>query len=133
MHDDPGGEQRRRAVANVVVSVPLDISETQGQHRLGPIQSLDLGFLIDAQHHRVVGRIEVESHDVPDFLDKEGVGGQFERLSQVRLDAKSENQRRTVVLDRPSASAIRHTLQFSALAGLSCRARLISPATFSSS
>ena len=49
------------------------------------------------------------------------------------LTPNSENQRCTVLFETPSASAIRRTLQAFAWSGLCCRARVMSPATFSSS
>lgn len=40
------------------------------QTRLGAIQRLDLAFLIDRQHHGVLGRIDVEPDDLVRFLGK---------------------------------------------------------------
>ena len=55
---------------------------------MGPVQGLDLRLLVDAQHHGVVGGMEVKSHDISDLLDEEGVVGELERARQMRLDAK---------------------------------------------
>ena len=79
-------EQGGRAMADIIVSVPLDIAETHGQGSLGAVQSLDLGLFVDAQHHRMVGWIQIQADDVSDFLDEEGIVGQLEGLRQVRLD-----------------------------------------------
>src|SRR4051794_37678864 len=46
------GEQVRRAVPHVVVGALLGRVERDRQHRLGPVQGLDLRFLIDREHHR---------------------------------------------------------------------------------
>ena len=78
-------EQRRDAVANIVVRHALDIAQTQGQKGLGAVQGLDLAFFVHAQDQRLVGRIEVEPHDVADLLDKEGVGGELEMLLAMGL------------------------------------------------
>ena len=48
---------------------------------------MDLRCLVDPQPHRVVRRIEVESPEVPDVLEEEGIGGQLEGLRQMRLEA----------------------------------------------
>ena len=44
------GEQRRRAVAFVVVGAPLDLTRPHGQQRLGAVQRLNLALFIDAKH-----------------------------------------------------------------------------------
>ena len=46
------GEQAGGAVADVVVGLLLGNAWAQRQNRLGPVQGLDLAFLIDADHHR---------------------------------------------------------------------------------
>jgi hypothetical protein len=59
----------------------------QGQHLGGPVQRLDLAFLVDADDDRVVGRGEVQADDVADFRLELRVGRELERLDPVRLDA----------------------------------------------
>jgi hypothetical protein len=44
-----------------------------GQHRLGPVQRLDLGFLVHAQHHGALGRVVIQPGDVDDLLHEERV------------------------------------------------------------
>ena len=58
------GEQRRRAVAFVVVRPALNLSRLQRQERLGPIERLNLRLLIDAKHRRVRGWVQIEADDV---------------------------------------------------------------------
>ena len=58
------GEQRRGAVSLVVVGHALDVSQAERQHRLGPFQRLDLALLVDAQHHGVLGGMQVQTDDV---------------------------------------------------------------------
>jgi hypothetical protein len=54
--DDPSrfhierGEQRRRAMAFVVVGAPFDLTGPHGQQRLRAIQRLNLALFIDAEH-----------------------------------------------------------------------------------
>ena len=52
--DLQGGEQGGGGVPGVVVGAPLDPARRHGQHRGGAVQVLDLGLLVDAQHHGVV-------------------------------------------------------------------------------
>ena len=80
------GEQRRRAVPDVVVGVAFGVAEAHRQRRLGAIERLDLRLLVHAQDHRVVGRAEAQPDDVAHFLDEERIGGQLEGLRQMRLD-----------------------------------------------
>jgi hypothetical protein len=42
------------------------------------VQGLDLTLLIHTEHNRVLGRIEVETHDAPDFGDELRIGAEFE-------------------------------------------------------
>ena len=83
-----GGEQGGGAVAPVIVGHPLDVAQPHRQHRLRPLQSLDLALFVDAQHHRVVRGVEVEPDDVAYLLDEERVGRQLEVLVPVRLQAE---------------------------------------------
>ena len=76
------GEQRRRAVPDVVVGVAFGLAEAHRQRRLGAIERLNLRLLVHAQDHRVVGRVEVQPDDVAHLLDEERVGGQLEKVSR---------------------------------------------------
>ncbi len=55
------------------------------QARLGAIQRLNLRFLIERQHNRVVGRVQVEAHDVDQLVLEVRVVGDLEGLDQVGL------------------------------------------------
>src|SRR5882757_11233519 len=59
-----GGKQRGRPVPLVVMGVPFDLPGSHREQRLGAIQRLDLRFLIDAEHQRVVWRVEIEADNV---------------------------------------------------------------------
>ena len=80
-----GGEEGRGAVTDVIVGDALHIAQAHRQDRLGPIQGLDLGLLVHAQDHRMVGRVQIEPHDLPDLFDEAGVGRELERLRPVGL------------------------------------------------
>ena len=60
--DGPGGDVKSGkegcgAMANVVVGHSFDVSKSHGQHRLGPVEGLNLALLIDREHNRVVRRV----------------------------------------------------------------------------
>ena len=57
-----------------------------GQARLGPIERLYLGFLIDAKDDRLVRRIEVEPDYVGEFFQKLRVARQLESPGEMRLE-----------------------------------------------
>ena len=83
-------------MARVVLGEPFDIPEAEGQVGPRALERLDLALLIDAQHQRMVGRVEIEPDDVPHFLDEEGIGRQLEARRPVGLNA----EQRDVALDR---------------------------------
>src|SRR2546428_546413 len=62
-------EQVRRAIAFVIVRLPGRNSRPEGQERLSAVEGLNLTFLVDAEHQGFVGRIQIKSHHVVEFLD----------------------------------------------------------------
>ena len=91
--DSPGGhiesrEQSGRAVTFVIMGDAFDVAEAHGENGLSSLKSLNLGLLIDREHHGVVRGIEVETDDVADFLDEERVVGNLEMPLAMRLDAE---------------------------------------------
>ena len=82
------GEQAGRAVADVVVGSPLGGGGHHRQDRLEAVERLDLGLLVDAEHDGSLGRVQVETDDVADLLDKERVGGELEGLGPVWLEGE---------------------------------------------
>jgi hypothetical protein len=81
-------EQRGRSVADIVVGPPLGLTRGHGQQGLGTVQCLHLALLIDRQDDRVRRRTHVQADDITDLFDKEGIGGEFERLAEVGLQAE---------------------------------------------
>lgn len=65
-----GGKQRGRTVTDVIVASAFGVARRHGQERLGAVQGLNLGLLVDAEDHGSLGRIHVEPHDIADFLDE---------------------------------------------------------------
>ncbi len=91
-----GGIQRRGAVAFVIVSQGATTPLLQRQPRLSSIQGLNLRFLVDAQHQRLIGRIQVQAHNVTQFLDKPFVSAELKSSScllsnRERHDCNSES------------------------------------------
>ena len=75
-----------------VIWVLVRICPIPRQTRLRALQRLALGFLVAAQHQRLVRRVEVEPDDVPELLFKALVVGQFEGARQMRLDVTGRPQ-----------------------------------------
>ena len=63
-----GGEQRRCAVAFVVVGHRPSAALLHRQTGLGAVERLDLALLIDREDDGVGGRIDIETDDVPELL-----------------------------------------------------------------
>ena len=64
VEDVEGGEQRRGAVALVVVGHRPGAARLHRQTRLGAVECLDLALLVDREDDGVGGRIDVETDDV---------------------------------------------------------------------
>lgn len=76
-------KQRRGAVSPIVVRSPFGLAGLHGQQGRSAVEGLNLGLLVDAQHHGMVGRVDVEADDVADLLDQQRVGRQLEGLAPV--------------------------------------------------
>jgi len=59
------------------------------QPGLGAVESLDLAFFVDAKHHRVGGRIDIEADDLLELLGEFGIVGELERPHPMRLQPVS--------------------------------------------
>lgn len=86
--DVEGGEQRCRAVTEIVVRHAFDITEPHGQDRLTTLQGLDLGFFINTQNEGIIRGIKIQTDDVSNLFDKERIGRQGKAPSAVRLNPK---------------------------------------------
>jgi hypothetical protein len=49
---------------------------------------LDLAFFIYAEDEGLIRRIEIKAHNVPDFFDKEGIGGELKMTLAMGLNTK---------------------------------------------
>jgi hypothetical protein len=72
------GKQDGGAVTNIIMSHAFHIAQPHRQHRLGTVEGLDLALLIDAQDQSMIGRVQVETDNVTDLFDEEGIGREFE-------------------------------------------------------
>ena len=59
------------------------------QNRLRAIQRLDLALFVYAQHDRAIGRIQVQAHDVPHFLDELELGESFPDICHCFISTSS--------------------------------------------
>jgi hypothetical protein len=82
------GEERGRAMPDVVVCDAFDVAKPERQQRLRAIEGLDLALLIDAQNDRVVGWVEVEPDDVAHLLDEQGIRRDLEMLLAMGLETE---------------------------------------------
>ena len=96
-------EDRWGEVAGLVVRyrdagvVGFDLAGPELEHRLGPIEGLDLGLLIDRQDDRPLGRGEVEPDDVGHLGDELRIAAELERLGLVGLEVEGELARGAVL------------------------------------
>ena len=81
VEDIERGEQGGDAVADIVVGHGAGLARLDRQTGLGPVQGLDLAFLIDREHQAVGRRLDVQADDVLELGGKFGI---VERL-KVRM------------------------------------------------
>ena len=74
----------------------------QWQDRGGTVQRLHLGLLVHAQHHRRLGRVQVQADDVADLVDELRIGGQLEGVDQGGLSPNARQIRLIADCDMPS-------------------------------
>jgi len=70
------------------MGAPLGNPGHHRQHRLGPIQGLDLGLLVDTENDGLLRRVVIEPDDVDDLVDELRVSGELEAVLQVGLSPK---------------------------------------------
>ena len=75
-------------MADIVRGSPSREAGTQRQEGPRALEGLHLGFLVDAQHQRTVGGMEVQADDIAHLLDKLGVSRQLEGFDAMRLEAE---------------------------------------------
>src|ERR1700688_4692438 len=80
-------KQRRRAIAFVVVRHRLSTALLHRQAWVRAIERLNLASLVDAEHNRLVGRVEVEPDDVDHFFSEFWIVRWLEWARQMWLEA----------------------------------------------
>ena len=91
MRDLPRRDLQRRievddSMTLVVVRVAGRPAHAQGKRQLRALQRLNRGLLVDAQHHGMLGRVEVETDDVVDLGDELRVPTDLVRSDKMRLE-----------------------------------------------
>ena len=81
-------KQRRNAVTKVIVRLPFRNAGSHWEYWLRPVERLDLGFLIDAQHNGAFRRRHIQTDNIAHFLDKERVCRELKRFDAMRLEPK---------------------------------------------
>ena len=77
----------------VVMRAPLDLSRSHGKQRLRTVERLDLGFLVYAQHHGMLGRVHVQTRDIPNFLDEQGIKPEALVAASAQLERHNQKER----------------------------------------
>ena len=82
-------EQRRRAVARIVVGLAFGNAGAQRGCRSCPIEGLNLTLLVDAENQSLVGRVEVKPHHIVKLFAEVLVFAEFEGFDKMRLQVVS--------------------------------------------
>ena len=81
------GKESHRPMPVVIMGARADMALSEGQAGLGALQSLALAFLVTAQNHGVLWRVQIKPDDVPVFFLKLQIVGQLEAAYTVRCNA----------------------------------------------
>src|SRR6266568_1134116 len=82
-----GGKQRGRAMPLIVVGHGLALAFFQRQAGLSPIQGLDLALFIQRQDQGVLGRVQIQPHDLFQLLGKLRVVTELETPYPMRFQS----------------------------------------------
>ena len=70
------GEQGGRPLTLIAMAESVQrFSGGQPQPPLGPFQNLDVRLLIDTHHHRILRRMQIQTHDIGGFAGKLWIRG----------------------------------------------------------
>ena len=114
-------EQRRGAVALVVMGHRRRPALDHRQRRLGAVQRLHRGFLVQAQHDRVVRRARYSPTTSISFSSNRGSLDSLNVLTRCGLSPRAAQTRCTVAGDTPTWAAIVRHDQCVCPAGVECR------------
>ncbi len=71
-------EKGRRPIALVIVGHGASTAWNERKARLGSVESLNLTLLIDRVHHRVLGRVHIQTDDIVQLFQELRISTQFE-------------------------------------------------------
>ena len=125
--DVEGGEQRRGAVALVVVRHGAGAALLQRQPGLRAVERLDLALLVDAQHQRLVRRVEVEADDVLTFSTNCWSFDSLKVFTRCGLSPCAFQMRCTLVWLSPTAGPSCARSNASPAGGFSCKRHVNHP------
>ncbi len=105
--DVEGAEQIRRAVALVVMRHRPGAPAPERQARLGPVERLNLGLLVEGEGDGTLCRVQIEADDVDELFFEVRIARELEGLSTRQgLTSWSFQIRCTVSLPMPKRVAI---------------------------
>ena len=128
--DDPAvqkfqsSKQSCGPVTLIIVSHRTATALFDWQPRLGAVEGLDLTFLIQAQHHCLLGRIQIQPHHVRQFFQKLRIPRQFEGLDSVWLqivaapDGADSGFTQPLALRHQPATPLGHSLRLRLQGGI---------------
>src|SRR5450432_401097 len=97
------------AMARVVMGASGRYARTQRQHRLGPVEGLNLALLVNAQHHGLERWMQIQANNVAHLVDEQRIGGELEGLFPMRLQTKGAPDAADGTLRKPQVRRQRST------------------------
>jgi len=82
------GKEECRTMPAVVMGTSFNLPGSHRENGLSAIQRLNLRLLINAQDQSTLRRTEIQTHDVPDLLNKKRIRGKLEGFGAVGLQGK---------------------------------------------
>ena len=102
------GKEGRRAVPRIVMAVAGEgAAIRQLEIALRPFQGLDVRLLVDCEHERALGRVEIEADDLDSLGDEIGIVAVAPGLLAVEVDLLGPQEAPDILrpLTSPGASA----------------------------
>ena len=84
--DVKGSVQRQRAVPVLLEAMPLGTARRERQHRIFAVQRLNRGLLVNAEHHGILWRLEIQPNHIGGLDFKVRIVGSQIAFEPMRLD-----------------------------------------------